>query len=163
MARQEEEREDLMREAIALVDRCEIQVEFLKDALVVGFRKDGAISFFFGQNEVYQFNTHDQLRRGYDGESLIKAVEGQLIRMIRQRDDHRVNLVSRPMSKSETDNYLRQLIDRLEAFNDCLQQGEFRVTNQVSTDQNTDLIARISDWIGRVGGVEIAKSPRVNL
>ena len=95
MARQEEDREDLMREAVALVDRCEIQVEFLTEVVVVGFRRDDSVSFFFGQNEVYQFNARDQLRRGYDGGALVKSVDGRLVRMIRQRDDDRVNLVLR--------------------------------------------------------------------
>ena len=51
MARNEQDREDLMREAGALVDRCEIQVEFLTEVVVVGFRRDDSVSFFFGQTK----------------------------------------------------------------------------------------------------------------
>ena len=161
MARQEEEREDLMREAIALVNRCEIKVDFLDDTVVVGFRKDGSPSFFFGQNEVYQFNRHDQFRRGYDGQSLIKSVDGKIVGMHRQRQDDRVNLVSKPFSAAESQAYTRKILDRLSELRSCLLNGNSQILNQVTTDSNIDLSSRISEWIGNLKSIEIAKTPRV--
>ena len=49
MARDEDSREDLLREATALVQRVELQVEGFAEPIVAGFRRDGAASFYFGQ------------------------------------------------------------------------------------------------------------------
>ncbi len=63
MARHEEEREDLMRDAKALVDRIELVVPGFEEPVVVGFRTNGAASFYFGQDAVYHFNSQLELRR----------------------------------------------------------------------------------------------------
>jgi len=73
MAREEEPREDLLREATALVERVELQIEGFAETIVAGFRRDGAASFYFGQDFVFQFNTANQLRRGYVEGRLFKA------------------------------------------------------------------------------------------
>src|SRR5689334_1384312 len=72
MAREEHQREDLLREATALVERAEIRLPGCEAAIVVGFRRDGAPSFFFGDDFVVQFNPHHELRRGYWNGRLVK-------------------------------------------------------------------------------------------
>ena len=47
MARQEQEREDLLREAVALVERIEVQTAREQGTVVIGFRRDGAASVYF--------------------------------------------------------------------------------------------------------------------
>ena len=47
MARQESNREDLLREATALVERVELHVPAFEEPIVVGFRRDGCASFLF--------------------------------------------------------------------------------------------------------------------
>ena len=68
MAKQQQDKEDILREATALVNRIEIQFSqktASKESVFVGFRRDGAISCFFGADPVYQFNTRHEIRRGY--------------------------------------------------------------------------------------------------
>ena len=48
MARHQEDREDILREATALVERVELEIENLEDPVVVGFRRDSGPAFFFG-------------------------------------------------------------------------------------------------------------------
>ena len=54
MARLEEDREDILQEATALVERVELEIENLEDPVVVGFRRDSGPAFFFGADPVYQ-------------------------------------------------------------------------------------------------------------
>ena len=73
-------REDLLREATALVERIELvphrDRQFdASEPIVVGFRADGALSIFFGDDPVYQFNAAGELRRAYCDGLLFKAVQ----------------------------------------------------------------------------------------
>ncbi len=101
MARDEEDREDLLREATALVERVELQIYGLLESVVAGFRRDSAASFFFGQDVVYQFNTACELRRGFFEGKLLKAERGRLIQLTRQRTAESVNLVRHELTPLE--------------------------------------------------------------
>ena len=80
MSRTEQDREDLLREATALIERVELRVSGWSESVVAGFRRGGQASFFFGADLVYQFNAALQLRRGFHNGQLIKAEDGRLER-----------------------------------------------------------------------------------
>lgn len=68
MARDESRREDLLREATAFVERIELvpsssTSKAAETPIVVGFRADGALSVFFGEDPAYQFNAAGELLR----------------------------------------------------------------------------------------------------
>src|SRR5688572_18570527 len=65
MARQEQDREDILREATALVERVELLIPEFPEPIVAGFRRDGSASFFFGADPVLQFNAQGKLRRAF--------------------------------------------------------------------------------------------------
>src|SRR5688572_26999220 len=67
MSRRESDREDLLREATALVERVELLVPGEGEPVVAGFRRDGSLSVFFGPEAVYQFNSAGELRRAFAG------------------------------------------------------------------------------------------------
>src|SRR5437867_13443850 len=102
MSRQESDREDLLREATALVERIELRLSQQPDSIVAGFRRDGSASFFFGQSPVYQFNSRCELRRAYVGGLLYKVDNGKLVEMRRERTANAVELRSRPLSSDES-------------------------------------------------------------
>lgn len=56
MAREEADREDLLDEGRALVDRAAFAVAPFAEPVFIGFRWDGAASVFFGPDRVYHFN-----------------------------------------------------------------------------------------------------------
>ncbi len=70
MARDESSREDLLREATALVERIELvphatdpliaASDLFDKHIVAGFRRDGALSVFFGEDPVYHFNAEGE-------------------------------------------------------------------------------------------------------
>ena len=85
MARKEQDREDLLSEATPLVERIELDVEGFPETIVVGFRRTGEGSVYFGPDPVYQFNGAGELRRGYRAGRLIKAEQGRLVFLDRLR------------------------------------------------------------------------------
>src|SRR5438874_13749235 len=102
MAQRETNREDLLREATALVERAEIRIPGEQEPIVVGFRRDGSASFFFGADPVYQFNSAGEFRRGYIAALLYKAERGRLIALRRERSEAQVVLLRSALSPEET-------------------------------------------------------------
>ena len=160
MARDEQHREDLLAEATALVERAELRVRDLVEPVVVGFRRDGSASFFFGADLVYQFNTAGQLRRAFADQLLIKAERGRLASLRRERSPGQMNLVRRDLSASETEGFLRAARERLTALASELRAGQFTIERQVPED--ADVVARIIAWLEALPNpIAPAASPRV--
>src|SRR5262245_26728992 len=113
MAREESEREDLLREATAFVDRIELALPSASRAtsahVVAGFRRDGGLSIFFGDDPVYQFNAAGELRRAYFDGNLVKAVNGRLASLSRIRTGSEVQLVRHDLSDAEEIAFLEQM------------------------------------------------------
>ena len=102
MAREEHPREDLLRDARNISPRVQVRLALPVDAEPVfcGFRGD-AISFYFGEDPVYQFNPRGELRRAFVNGQLIKAEGGELIAMQRERTATSSTLASRHLSPQE--------------------------------------------------------------
>ena len=77
------------------------------EPIVVGFRRDGALSIFFGDDPVYQFNAAGELRRAYCDGLLFKAVRGRLVSLRRVRGQHdEVQLVRHDLTRREQAAFL---------------------------------------------------------
>ena len=136
MARVPEEREELLREARALVMRAEMEVDGFAEPVVVGFRRGGAASFYFGQDVVYQFNTASELRRAYlDGE-MYKTEQRRLVRLNPRRTDESLELVSHELTPAETTEFLSAAAARIRALQSALCENRFRLIGQVPNDQD---------------------------
>lgn len=159
MARHEEHREDLLREATALVERVAVRVPWLEDEVVVGFRADSSASFYFGQQRVYQFNSAGELRRAHLGESLYKADGGRLVSLHRQRTANAVELIATPLDDTATGVFLAAMTDNLSRLSASL-AGEVQIIGQAPPA--VDVLARVHQWLARhAGEIRIASSPRV--
>ena len=160
MARSESDGEDLMREATALVERAELRLAGAAEPIVIGFRRDGAASFFFGAEPVYQFNSAGELRRAFVGGLLYKAVKGRLVAMRRERTEAETLLVSRELPESETAAFLAAASQRLSGLQEALVRGEYEVTDQAPAE--ADAIRRIRQWLkSRPAAISIARAPNV--
>jgi hypothetical protein len=144
MARQESDREDLLREATALVQRAEFQLSDEPERVVAGFRRDGSFSLFFGSERVVQFNSAGQLRRGYFEGKLLKADKGRLVWMTRERTADAVVLHSQELSSAEAADTLRRATELIERLSLALQQGTFTLVGQVPAAE--DIVPRILAW-----------------
>jgi len=145
MSRHVSDREELLREATALVERAELAVVGFEHPVIVGFRRDGSGSFFFGADPVYQFNTAGELRRAYIGGLLYKAERGRLVALRRERSAAEVALVRSNLSDEESANLMAAMRKRLDSLQVALAGGSFTTTGQVPT--GADVPARIIRWL----------------
>src|SRR5437660_8131008 len=120
MSRRESDREDLLREATALVARAELNVAGFDAPIVVGFRRDGAASFYFGAERVYQFNTARELRRAFIGGLLYKAEQGRLVSLTRERSEAAVSLFRVELDDKEAAGIVARLREQLRSLHGAL-------------------------------------------
>ena len=161
MTRREQDREDILAEATALVERVELQIAGETDPIVVGFRRNGAVAIYFGQDAAYQFNANCQLRRAFVDYLLLKAVRGGLAALRRERTAEEVQLVRHDLNAQETAAFLAQMNARIAALRDELQADRATVLRQISP---SGLAAtRVEDWLRKFPDrIEIANSPRAD-
>jgi hypothetical protein len=162
MALEESPREDLLREATALVERIELvpsgpHADPSADKIVAGFRSNGALSVFFSDDEVYHFNAESELRRAYVDGHLFKAARGELVELKRVRTAEQVELRSRTLSSTEKDACVSRVKSRLAVLTADLSAGRFEAHRQVPDD--ADVLARLRDWLSRHAMLAIADRP----
>lgn len=134
MARNESDREDLLREATALVRRAELQASGFAEPVVIGFRRDGAGSVYFGADPVVQFNSQLEFRRGYLHGTLLKADRGTLAELTRFRTPSAVELRRRDLSPGETTKILAELQQSLDQLAADFLESRFQLIGQVPPD-----------------------------
>jgi hypothetical protein len=160
MARHETDREDLLREATALVQRSEFVLPGEMEPVVIGFRAGGAASVFCGADPVYHFNSVGELRRAYVGGLLYKAEHGRLVELRRERGPDRVQLLRRDLSTQECDHFAQQALARLRGINTQFQSGNWQLRGQVPA--TGDVMGRIRTWLdGLPERLAIAELPHV--
>ena len=158
MARNETDREDLLREATALVERAELVLPEEPRPVVSGFRRDGSLSIYFGDDPVYQFNSALELRRAYVGGLLYKAEQGRLIELRRERTADEVRLLRRELAAGEERSLLADAEARLIRLARAIDSATARVTEQVPA--NADVASRTAGALQTVlPHVRIAATP----
>ena len=162
MARQESDREDLFREATALVERIElapISSDDVDAPVVIGFRRDGSMSVYFGADPAYHFNSSGQLRRAYCGGLLFKAEHGTLVSLERARQESEVQLVRRPLIEAEQAQFLAEMAERLRDV--VVRCGDESLTTTGQVPADADVLGRALAWLPRCASATIAASPHV--
>jgi hypothetical protein len=160
MAQEESDREDLLREATALVERVELVPMGTATGghIVAGFRAGGALSIYFGTDPVYHFNSHGELRRAFSGGLLIKAEAGRLVSLDRRRQAHQVQLVRRDLASEEQLEFLANMSGRLREMAEVMASREFTVVGQVPAD--VDVAGRVIEFLSRYPNAAVARSSR---
>ena len=147
MARLELDREDLIRDATAYVERIELAVPGEPEAVVVGFRRTNCVSFYFGPAPVYQFNSLGQLRRANYRGLLWKAEDGRLVPMLRQRKESEVQLLWHEPSADEVREFLCEMKARLTRLATAIADGQTTTLRQIP--QNADILGRTQKWLAQ--------------
>ena len=160
MARQAQDREDLLRDAKALVPRLMLKVKILGQPceLFVGFREE-ALSLYFDADPVYQFNSRGELRRAFIENTIIKAVAGKLEVWQPERSEREVAMRSREMNSAESDELLANLLRHLAAVREALQRNDYEFVGQVP--EQGDGLNRLQSWLDSVRTIEIAQAANV--
>lgn len=159
MSRNEADREDLMREATALVERIELEIPGANEPWVVGFRKNGAASIFAGQDLVLQFNVQNAMRRAYAEGRLVTSEDGSLFWLDRERNDAETILRRSPLSQAESESLLQSAQAVLDQLRSALKAG---VEVAAAVPDESTVLQRIEQWLSAVvGPIAVARSPRV--
>lgn len=159
MARQESDREDLLREATALVERIELAPPGGHEAehIVAGFRREGALSIYFGGDPAYHFNPAGELRRAYIDGLLYKAKDGRLVSLERVRTEEEVQLVSRLLSDDIQRSILSIMVRRLAQFSRQIKSNELSLVGRVPEDAN--VLGRVARWLDKHESIAVAAQP----
>jgi gamma-glutamylcyclotransferase (GGCT)/AIG2-like uncharacterized protein YtfP len=127
MARQETDREDLLRDATAFIRRAEWTISGPPSPLFAGIRRNGSLSLYFDQDPVYQFNAEGRLRRAFVGGKLYRTQGETLAELDRVRDARETQLRRRNLGEGELSEFRREMHRRLEELNRALVAGEARL------------------------------------
>ena len=158
MVRKVQDREDILREATALVSRAECSVLGFDENVIFGFRQDGSIAIYVGPDPVYQFNSQCQLRRVYRNEILLKAKNGRLVELERRLDKRAVSWAERELSDEQTTTLLFELRRHLDDLFEALSADRFKLLAQVPQDD--DVVSRLLGWLAALPEqLVVARSP----
>lgn len=155
MARHEADREDLMREAVALTQRTELRVPGFDDLITIGFRANGAMSVFVGQDPVYQFDPEGRLRRAYAGDFLYRSQHQTLARLQRVRTAEQTQLLRYDLNELEQILFKDAMRSTLKSILGELRQQSVEVVRCVpeavnlaaSIQKALDLVLTCDRWL----------------
>lgn len=160
MAREERDREDLLRDGRALVPRALWRVELhgREVEALAGFR-NRALSLFFDQDPVYHFNVAGQLRRAFVGGQLIKAERRRLVGLTRVRSAEEVVLARNDLDEAAEQTFLDETASRLAELAAALNAGRFTLIGQEPPD--VDVASQVAAWLAAHQSLEVAAAPRL--
>ena len=144
MARQEEDREDLMREATALSPRIELVLPGEAETLVAGSRADGRLSLYFGSDPAFHFDAEGRLRRAYCEGHLYRSQGTTLARLTRHRTAEETQLQRHDLNPAELEAFLRVMRERLESLRQALDEGSVEVVQEVPPEADFLPVLRVA-------------------
>lgn len=162
MARHTQDREDLIREATALVPRIKLKfaLEGRDMEIFAGFRKGDALSIYFDSDPVFHFNSQGKLRRAFTDGRILKADQGKLVSWEPQRTESSVTMASRGLSPDEQEQFGERMRERLTHLKNVIAGGQFTLTGQVP--EASDGLERLKDWLDLHSEFTVAVLPNVS-
>lgn len=158
MAKQEQDREDLLRDGRQMAIRGETT---MNDTVVtIGFRDAGQMSLYCGPDPVFQFNAGQQLRRVFFEGERYAADARHLVRLDRAARGGKVQFVAKHVSEDRYAAIIESLDRWIGDLRLVVTQGhaEWRVADQ----QEAAFHQQLSRWLDAMPQpIEIADSPNV--
>jgi hypothetical protein len=131
LSRREVDREDLIAEATALVERAELILPGSCDPVVAGFRRAGQWSLYFGSDPVYHFAADGALRRAFVDGFLYRSQGNTLSRLQRTRTESDVQLHRHDLTAEELLAFSAETAARIESLIAALQCGTVQTLRQI--------------------------------
>ena len=158
MGRLQQDRENLLTEAVKLGERGELEFGSDAESLVVGFRPCGSGSLFFGPDPAYHFNARDELRRAYVQGIRFKAEHGRWAVLTRVPSGNRLQLAAHDLTSDELAEFSAEFARRWQSLGEALALGNYRVVGQEPS--GGDIVARLRSWLPRLAlPLRIAEQP----
>jgi hypothetical protein len=159
LARIESDREDLMREAVALVWRVELRLAGLSDAVVAGFRRDGCLSIYFGADPYYQFDAEGRLRRARLRNRLFRSQGSTLAQLERVRSERTSELRRQDLSAESLAQFFQEMRASVSLLRAAIEQPGI-VVRQIPVD--AAIIPRLALSLDNVLSEAGTLAPAVN-
>lgn len=125
MARESEDREDLLADATGLPVRGELSVA-AKGTVIVGFRGDRSASWFFGADPVFQFDPQHRLRRIYCDGVKYAVAGGVIVRLVQTPSNGRIQLTKEPLSEAEAAQLMQRWQSGIATVRDAIETNTHR-------------------------------------
>ncbi|TWU17636.1 hypothetical protein Pla52o_48510 [Novipirellula galeiformis] len=156
MAKQQRDREDLLRDGHQMTSRGETTIDAI--AVTVGFRAGGQASLYCGADPVFQFNAQHQLRRVYFANERFAAESGRLVRLDREQLGGKVQFVRCEVPPTDVQAILASLrgwIDILRAA-----ASSDGTAWRVADEPSERFIVQLREWMDRLPqSIAIAAGP----
>ena len=143
MALNEHDREDLLRDGKMMPLRGEAVIDGV--VVTAGFRNDGQLSLYFGQDEVFQFNSASELRRVYQSGNRYAASNGTLVRLEKSHDGGRVVFLQQAIDSDELQRILHSLASWLKRLEN--HHTTANATWEVADDLSDAFKEQLSTWL----------------
>lgn len=172
MAKQTQDKEDLIRDGSQFIRRLELDLQpskrpakqdiELPRSVFCGFRENGACSIYWGQEFVIQFNTNCELRRAF-WESRMVATYKRIPHWLKSEGSGRVRLQRVSFSDDEVSRFERattQTLDRLADVLDSIASTELESAIR-QVPQDADVAGEVRSWLDNWHGIRYALHPGV--
>lgn len=162
MARREQRREDLLRDAVALKPRIQLRAPAppLPNETVFAGWRDDSLSLYFDEDPAYHFNSAGELRRGFIDHCLVKAERGRLVSMQRQRSEDEVTLARRELNDQQCADLLTTIGRHCDALQAALEAGTCTLVGEFPPSSGG--LERLKAWLAARPPLRAARQPRVD-
>lgn len=168
MARNESDREDLLKEATGLVPRIELSTPTEAEPVLVGIRANGSLSVYFGADPMVQFDSRGLLRRACVDSFLYRTQGSTLARLERQRTPEETILRRHDLTDPERDELCSQLAGRLLALVAAMRAGTLTIRGQVPASETPGeptvreaVTARLGEIVDEIAARGIQLAPPI--
>lgn len=160
MARRIHRREDLLRDATALTPRLSLRTTLgsREVAVFAGFRGD-ALSIYFDEDPVLQFNAKQELRRAFVDGQMYRADLGRLMALRRNADARGVELLAEALDEKRHDALLALAAAQLAALHEAVRAGGYALVGEAPPGGGA--VDRLAAWLDAAGPLRVAAGPRV--
>jgi len=156
MAKEEQDREDLLRDGRQMSLRAEALIDGV--VVVIGFRSQGQASFYFGADPVFQFNAALELRRVFHQGKRYAAIQGRLCQLARKKQRNRVSFEPQEILVDVEAVIMRLLDSSLARIRVALEAplADWKIVG----GQEADFRNQLADWMMNIpGSIVIADTP----
>ncbi|MAI69693.1 MAG: hypothetical protein CMM01_02105 [Rhodopirellula sp.] len=158
MAKQEQDREDLLRDGKQMLLRAECVIDDV--VVVIGFRSQGQVSVYVGPDPVFQFNSSVELRRVFFNGKRYAAIQGRLCELMRSESSDRVRFSPQAILTNVETEIMANLDSELARIQIAIESPETHWG--LAGGEFLDFQSQLSEWLAIVlDNVKIAETPNV--
>ncbi|MEM9353926.1 MAG: hypothetical protein AAGA92_13010 [Planctomycetota bacterium] len=163
MAQRPEKREDLLRDARAMPRRvmlhCVLEPGGDELEVFAGFRSNGALSLYFGEDPVYQFNAAGELRRAFVDDAIVKADGGRLARWGRENRAGQVEMHRHDLTDDEQRALLERMLNLIGRLRQAILNRDYKRAGSVPEGELVE--EQVAAWIAEHEAIGVADSAGV--